>query len=90
VLISIKSRFIAAAALLPLLLMGGYPLRAQPSAATGSGQQPPSDADILLSLFQKKGLITDQEAHEARAMLAARQESRWKRRSRRSARFLTP
>lgn len=45
-------------------------LRAQPAATAGS--PPASDSEVLLALFQKKGMITDQEAREARDLLARR------------------
>ena len=41
-------------------------------APPGAEKQVPSDADVLLNLFQKKGLISNQEAKEAREALAQR------------------
>jgi hypothetical protein len=55
-----------------LLVCAGLPVAAQThSAATNQ----PSDADVLLNLFQKKGLISDQDVKEAHAALDARKKS---------------
>ena len=52
-----------------MLICAGLQL---PGQAQSSGTNQPSDADVLLNLFQKKGLISDQEVKEAHAALAAR------------------
>lgn len=46
---------------------------AEPATTTPSG--PASDAEVLLNLFQKKGLVSEQDAKEAREALAARHQS---------------
>ena len=51
------------------------PTHAAPQV-NGPGGNSASDADVLLNLFQKKGLISDQDVKDAHEALAARTNSR--------------
>lgn len=60
---------------LPLVVLASGPVpqagSATPPQAIPTAAGTPSDADVLLNLFQKKGLISEQDVKDAHAALAA-------------------
>jgi hypothetical protein len=62
--------FVLAAA--PCLTRGDSDSPTNSKTASSSGATQPSDADVLLNLFRKKGIISDQDVQDAHDALAAR------------------
>lgn len=54
------------------ILASGAALALAPAGLMGQTGKPPSDADVLLQFFEKKGLISSQDVSEARDALASR------------------
>jgi hypothetical protein len=74
VLISTSSKFVAIAMLaaLPIAALAADGGTAPASSSTPAKTGPPSDADVLLDFFQKKGLISNKDVEEAHEALASR------------------